>query len=75
MAIILAFNSHSRRLRLGNCRVLLVEGVSCVWEVRQTLVLLCVLQRSTLCSSGVVCVLYVHFLLAPPIPLGAWLVL
>ena len=33
MAISLAFNSHSLRLRLGNCRVSLVEGVSCVWNV------------------------------------------
>ena len=44
MAIILAFNSHSLRLCLGNCRMSLVEGVSCVWEVRQTLVLVCVPQ-------------------------------
>ena len=40
MAIILALNSHSLRLRLRNCRVSLVDGVSCVWEVRQTLVFL-----------------------------------
>ena len=38
MAVILALNSHSLRLHLGNCRVSLVEGMSCVCEVRQTLV-------------------------------------
>ena len=43
LAIILAFNSHSLRLHLGNW-VSLVEEVSCVWEVRQTLVLVCVPQ-------------------------------
>ena len=43
MAIIPAFNSHSLRLRLGNCGVSLVE-VSCVWKVRHTLVLVCVPQ-------------------------------
>ena len=73
MAIILAFNNHSLRLRLGNCRVSLVEGVSCVWEVRQTLVYINVCSSnvcsSTVCSSGV-CLCSV--LLAPPTPLGAW---
>ena len=47
--------SQSHRLRLGNCRVSLVEGVSCVLEVRQTLVLLCssYVCSSTVCSSRV----------------------
>ena len=74
MAIIPAFNSHSLRLRLGNCGVSLV-GVSCVWKVRQTLVLVCVPQMYVpllYVLLGYVCVLCVHFLLAPPILMGAW---
>ena len=43
MAIILALNSHSLRLRLGSVRVSLVEGGGGV-VVRQTLVLVCVPQ-------------------------------
>ena len=55
---------------------LLVEGVSCVWKVRQTLVAISVSSSSvcssTVCSSVVcLCILCVHFLLAPPILLGA----
>ena len=50
--------------------VSLAEGVSCVWKVRRTLVLVCVPQVYVL--LGYVCALCVHFLLAPPIPLGAW---
>ena len=72
MAIILAFNSHRLRLCLGNCRVSLVEGMSCVWEVRQTLVLMCVPPMYVpllYVLLGYVCVLCVHFFLAPPIAL------
>ena len=70
-----SMNSHSLRLRLRNCRVSLVDGVSCVWEGIQTLVLVCVPQMYVpllYVLLGYVCVLCVHFLLALPIPLGAW---
>ena len=48
----------------------LLVGVSCVWKVRQTLVLVCVPLLYVI--LGYVCVLCVHFLLAPPILIGAW---
>ena len=58
-------NLYSSRLSL--------VGVSCVW--RQTLVLVCVPQVYVpllYVLLGYVRVLCVHFLLAPPIVLGAW---
>ena len=69
MAIILALNSHSLRLRLGSCEGVAGGGGGVV--VRQTLVLVCVPQvgSTTVCTF---CVLCVYFLLASPIPLGAW---
>ena len=48
MAIILAFNSHSLRLCLGNCRMSLVEGELCLGGETDTGISLC---SSSVCSS------------------------
>ena len=50
--------------------------MSCVWEVRQTLVYTSVCSSnvcsSTVRSSGVCLCTVCSLVLAPPIPLGAW---
>ena len=69
MVIILALDSHSLRLRLGSCRVLLVEEGSCGETNTGISVCSSNVGSTTVCTF---CVLCVYFLLAPPIPLGAW---